>query len=252
MSIGKQLHALGRFGACILAGVPSTTIIPLPLTLALTRRFRREELLKRLHLMVPWARFCLRRILRVDLDTVGREHLPASTRGHVYISNHQSYLDILLLMEVLDTVAFLSKKLVLYIPVIGQCAYAGGTIFFERKDQGSRQQALRETLKMCEESTAVVIFPEGTRSDDGDVREKIHPGAIRAAYQRRLKVIPVGLDGTGEVFPKSMDRLNLDRRVAVTIGEVIDPADFAAARPFVQAVWDRVKQLQAQSRGRRS
>jgi 1-acyl-sn-glycerol-3-phosphate acyltransferase len=250
MAVLRQLHTLGRFGACILAGVPSTTIVPLPLTLALTRRFQREELLKRLHLMVPWARFCLRHILRVHVSVQGQEHLPPSTRGHIYVSNHQSYVDILVLMDVLDTVAFLSKKLVKYIPVIGRCAYAGGTVYFDRGAQGSRQQALRETMRMCAESTAVVIFPEGTRSFNGQLRGKIHPGSIRAAFQRGLKAIPVGLDGTGKVFPKTMDRINLGRTVAVSIGEVIDPAAYDSNEDFVAAVWGRVAELFAQSRAR--
>jgi 1-acyl-sn-glycerol-3-phosphate acyltransferase len=245
-----QLWMLARFSACVLAGVPSTTLIPLPLTLALTRRYRREELLKRLHLMVRWARFCTRHILDMTVLVEGRAHLPRDTRGYMYVSNHQSYVDILLLIDVLDTAAFLSKGLIKFIPVIGQCAYAGGTIYFDRGAQGSRQQALRDTIRMCKESTAVVIFPEGTRSFDGELRRKIHPGAVKAAYIHGLKAIPVGLDGTRRVVPKAMDRVGLGQTVAVTIGEPIDPARFDSAGAFVDAVWGRITELFVASRAR--
>jgi 1-acyl-sn-glycerol-3-phosphate acyltransferase len=245
-----QLRMLARFGACVLAGLPSTTLVPLPLTLALTTRYRREELLKRLHLMVQWARFCTRHVLDMSILVEGRHHLPRDTRGYMYVSNHQSYVDILLLMDVLDTVAFLSKGLIKFIPVIGQCAYAGGTIYFDRRAQGSRQQALRETIRMCQESTAVVIFPEGTRSFDGELRQKIHPGSVKAAYVHKLKVIPVGLDGTRRVVPKTMDRVGLGQTVAVTVGESIDSADFDSARAFVDAVWGRIGELFQESRAR--
>jgi 1-acyl-sn-glycerol-3-phosphate acyltransferase len=249
-SILERAKLVGCAGACIAAGVPSTTLVPLPLTLAVTRRFGREDLLKRMHFMVGWAGFCRKRIFGIELSRVGGENLPRSTRGHMFVSNHQSWIDILVLMESLNTVAFLSKDMIKYIPVIGTCAYAGGTIFFDRKAKDSRLQALRQTLRMCERSTAVVVFPEGTRSFDGELRQKIHPGAIKAAYERGLKVIPVGLDGTCKVLPKSMDRINRGRPVAVTIGEAIDPARFRDVDMWVQGVWGRVTELFHDSRGR--
>jgi len=246
----RRARMLGYAGACILAGVPSTTVVPLPLTLALTRRFGREDRLKRLHFMVGWARFCRKHIFGIELSLVGGEHLPRSTAGHMFVSNHQSWIDILVLMEALNTVAFLSKDVIKYIPVIGQCAYAGGTIFFDRRAKDSRLTALRQTLRMCEQSTAVVVFPEGTRSFDGELRQKIHPGAVKAAYGRGLKVLPVGLDGTCKVLPKSMDRVYPGQRVAVTIGGPIDPADYPDTEAWVAGVWGRVTELFHESRAR--
>ncbi len=237
-----------RGASIVLAGVPSTTLIPLPLTQALSRRFRREELLKGLHLMVPWARFCVRRILEIDVDIQGREHLPRPSRGQMYISNHQSYADIIVLMDALDTVAFLSKKLIRRFPVLGRCAYCGGTVFMERGSQESRSQALGETLRMCQQSTAVVIFPEGTRSADGNLREKIHPRAMREAWRRGLRVVPVGLHGTYRVFPKTMDRVRLGLPVAVRIGPHLDPAEFTDAESFARACWTAVTELHGEAR----
>ena len=242
------LKVLGYTSACVLAGIPTT--FPLHLSLAVTRRFGREDRLKRLHRMVEWAGFCRQQILQVDLDRVGAEHLPLNSRGHMFVSNHQSWIDILVLMESLNTVAFLSKQMVRYIPVLGSCAYAGGTIFINRRLRNSRQQALEETLRMCKESTAVVVFPEGTRSFDGELRQEIHPRAIEAAYEHGLKVIPVAVDGTSKVLPKSMDRLNLGQRVAVTIGEPLKPREFGDSQSWVEAVWGRVTSQFQQSRGR--
>lgn len=246
-----RLRVVARGTACVLAAVPSTTLVPLPLTLALTRRFQREEKLKRLHRMVGWARFCCRQVAGVKLSLVGKEHVPAPSKGYMYVSNHQSYADILVLMDALDTVAFLSKDLVRYIPVVGRCAHAGGTVFFDRKAKDSRREALDETIRMCLESTAVVIFPEGTRSGDGELREKIYPASMRAAYENGLKVVPVGLDGTMEIVPKTMDDFHGGRAVAVTIGEALDGRDYADADAFVDAVWGRVGELFAESRVRR-
>ncbi|MBN2497238.1 MAG: 1-acyl-sn-glycerol-3-phosphate acyltransferase [Deltaproteobacteria bacterium] len=245
-----RLHMLARFGACTVCAGMHSTLIPLPLTLALTRRFERERLLARIHAMQPWAHFCRKHILRIDLDLRGREHLPQPSRGHMFICNHQSYVDILVLMEALDTVAFLSKKLVLYLPFIGQCAYAGGTVFLDRKKNGSRKRALNETLRMCRDSTGVVVFPEGTRSADGSLRREIKAGSMAAAWKQGLSVVPVGLDGTYRVLPKAMDRVGLDQPVAVEIGEVVHPSDFPDADSWVADVWERVIELHHRCRQR--
>ncbi len=252
-SLAGRIHLLARFGGCILAAIPSTILpVPLPLSVLFSRRYRRETALKRLHAMVPWARFCRKRILKMSLDVQGRENIPDIRRGYMFVSNHQSYVDILVLMDALNTVSFLSKDLVKYIPLIGQHAWAAGTIYFNRRDRESRQKALDDTLRMCRESTAVVVFPEGTRSEDGNLREKIYPGAIEAAYQQSLKIIPVGLDGTSFVLPKAMDRVVLHRPVAVTIGEPMDPAGCTDIPSWVESVWQRVRQLHQESRRRLS
>ena len=250
-SMTGRLKVIARGTACVLAAVPSTTLVPLPLTLALTRRFGREERLKRLHYMIPWARFCCRRVAGIKLSVEGKQHVPTpSSKGYMYISNHQSWSDIVVLMDALDTVAFLSKDLVRYIPVVGRCAYAGGTIFFDRRTPGSRRRALEQTMRMCSESTAVVVFPEGTRSSDGELRPKIYPATLRAAFERGLKVVPVGLDGSSKIMSKANDDFHTGQPVAVTIGQAMDGGDFADADAFVEAVWARVGELFAASRQR--
>ncbi|RME24321.1 MAG: 1-acyl-sn-glycerol-3-phosphate acyltransferase [Deltaproteobacteria bacterium] len=250
-SVLGTAHLLGRFGACILAAVPPTLIPPLPLTALFTRRFQREERMKRWHSMVPWARFCRKYILKIALDVHGRENIPEDRRGHMFISNHQSYVDILVLMEALDTVSFLSKDLVRYIPLIAQHSYTAGTIFFDRRNKESRKRALDETLRMCKESTAVVVFPEGTRSADGNLRPKIYPRAMERCHEEGIRIIPVGLDGTFDVVPKSMDRVNLGKKVVVSIGSPLDPASTSTPAEWVDLVWGRVGELFEKSRKRR-
>jgi 1-acyl-sn-glycerol-3-phosphate acyltransferase len=247
-----HLNMLARFVAATAVSVPHAMLpAPLPLTLLLTRRYKREDLLKKIHLMVTWARTVRAHVLGIKLEVVGREHLPRpSSRGMMFVSNHQSYVDIPVLMEALDTVAFLSKDLVAYLPFIGLHAYAGGTIFIKRGSKESRRMALEKTLRMCKESTAVVVFPEGTRSADGQLRQEIRTGSIEAAHQQGLIIIPVGLDGTYRVVPKTMDRVVTGERVAVEVGESIKPDDFSGSAEFAQAVWARVGELHLRCRAR--
>jgi len=246
-----RFEILARIGVGTAAAIPTSVCIPLALTMRLKPRFAREDALRTLHAMEAWARLCRRWVWGIHLDVEGREHLPKPSRGHMYVSNHQSWTDIPVLMEALGTAAFLSKSMIQKVPLIGRCAYAGGSVFVEREDPASRRKALEEVVRMCRESTAVVVFPEGTRSADGELREKIYPASIRRAYELGLKIVPVGLDGTLEVLPKSMDRVNTGERVAVTIGAPLDPADHPDADAWVKAVWGRVGELFVQSRGRR-
>jgi 1-acyl-sn-glycerol-3-phosphate acyltransferase len=244
-----RAHMLARGLAMVAAAIPSTVLVPLPVTQLFTKRFQREERLRDFHFMVAWARFCTERILGIRLDVQGQQNLPRPSRGHMYVSNHQSYTDIVVLMTALDTVAFLSKRVpVRYIPLVGRAAYCGGTVYIDRGSKESREQALQETIRMCEESTAVVVFPEGTRSADGELREKIHPRAMQVARQRGIKLVPVALHGTWRVIPKSMDRVRTGQPVALRIGEILDPAAFDSDASYADACWAAVGELHEQAR----
>ena len=252
--VGAMTKWAGRLQAVvisvlgIIAGIPSMFLVPLPLTVLFTKRYQREERIQRWHFICGWARFCLRYLIGTKVHVVGREHIPKDRRGHLYICNHQSIVDIVVLIDALSTVAFLAKNMVKWVPIAGPCAYAAGSIFVKRGDGSSHRKALKETLRMCRESTAVVIFPEGTRSSDGEIRSQIYPGTIRFAHRLGIKIIPVGLDGTAEVVPKSHDRVVRKQPIAVHIGKPMDPADYPDAKSWVDATWDKVRELFEQSR----
>ena len=124
-TLANRLDVAGTMAACMIAGMPTTMLFPpLPLTLLLTRRYNREDRLQRWHNMIPWARLCARKLLGMNVSRVGAENLPSPSRGHMYVCNHQSYVDILVLMDALETAAFLSKSEILFLPVLGPTAYA--------------------------------------------------------------------------------------------------------------------------------
>jgi 1-acyl-sn-glycerol-3-phosphate acyltransferase len=98
----------------------------------------------------------------------------------------------------------------------------------------------------------VVLFPEGTRSRDGRLREKVHLGAIRAAWERGLEVCPFALDGTRHVFPPTMDRMYPHQRVAIVVGDRLSPGAFADGDAFAEATWAEVGRRFAEARALRS
>jgi stearoyl-CoA desaturase (delta-9 desaturase) len=237
----RRLTSYLRASMIIVAALPSGLLVFL--TLCLCKRFRREDLLTRLHCMTAWARFCVRYILRAEVDVAGAEHLPRSSKGCLYIANHQSVADSLVLIPVIKSVAFLSSDRVRKIPVIGACAHAGGSVFVDRSSVEDRTRALIETIRMCKESTAVLVFPEGRVSPDGRLLEKVFFSTLYRAYAEGLRVIPIGLHGTAGVVPYSMDEIRTGRTVAIRIGQALSPADAADREAFAEACWQRVGEL---------
>ena len=250
-TLAARLECFARFGAVVAATVPTTTLPPMALTALVYRRFRDEERYHRWHRMSGWASFCTRHIMQADVRVQGRERLPTARRGILCVSNHQSYVDIPVIMGALPFLAFLSKDLVAYIPVLGQIAWLGGTIYFNRHRPQGRKKAQEDLLRMCAESTPVVLFPEGTRSRDGHLREKIHLGAIRSAWERGLEVCPFALDGTRHVFPPTMDRMYPHQRVAIVVGDRLSPRDFANGDAYAEATWTEVGRRFAEAKALR-
>jgi 1-acyl-sn-glycerol-3-phosphate acyltransferase len=248
----QKVEAALRAGGVLAAAVPTTSVPPMAVTALFYHRFRDEERFHRLHKMLEWAAFCIRHVLQMDVRVDGLDRLPTDRRRLMFVSNHQSYVDIPLIMGSLRIGAFLSKDLVAYLPVIGQIAWLGGTIYFRRRDPESRRRALQDVLRMCTESTPVVVFPEGTRTRDGELRQAVRPGALRAAWEHGLRIGTFAVDGTWHVFPPSMDRFYAHQRVAIVVGDTLDPADYPDGDAYAAAAWDAVKRDFVRARALRS
>ena len=126
------------------------------------------------------------------------------------------------------------------LPIVGHIAWMAGTVYFSRRSIKDRKKALADVIRMCESSTPVALFPEGTRSVDGRLREKTHLGAVRTCWERGIRVCPFAFHGTRYVFPHTMDRYHGHQRVALVVGETLDPADHPDADSFARAAWDEV------------
>jgi len=247
-SPGKRIHMVLRWLSVWLASLPTTTVPPMLLTAIAYRRFRNEELFQRMHSVLQWAEFSARRCLQMDIRIRGGERAPRDRSKLMFISNHQSYVDIPMIMGTMRIGAFLSKSLVACLPVIGQIAWLAGTIYFSRRSERSRKKALEDVVRMSERSTPVALFPEGTRSVDGNLREKIHLGAVKACWERGVRVATFAFHGTRYCYPPTMDRYYGHQRVALVVGGTFDPADYPDADAFASATWDEVKRRFAEAR----
>jgi 1-acyl-sn-glycerol-3-phosphate acyltransferase len=132
----------------------------------------------------------------VRLEVEGVEKIDPSKR-YVIASNHLSQFDIPLLFSVLPLHGrFLSKKEVFKIPLVGQAMRTIGIIEIDRASGGSSRQAINQGVKIAaERGYSLIVFPEGTRSTNGELLP-FKKGAFRIAIDTGLPLVPVIIDGT--------------------------------------------------------
>ncbi len=142
----------------------------------------------------------LARLLGVRVHMHGLERLEARGDGpYIFTPNHQSHFDIAALLGHLPgTIRFASKKELFNEPILGMVMRTMGMIPVDRDDP-SAAFALLERVKANRHST--VIFPEGTRSRDGELLP-FKKGAFVAAINLGIPVVPVVCTGGTSVMPK--------------------------------------------------
>jgi len=147
-----------------------------------------------------WARWILR-AGGVRLEVGGLENVePGKT--YIYLVNHQSNLDVLaLILSMPTSFRIVAKKFLFYIPIFGQCIWLMGMIPIDRKRRSSAILSLQKAARRISSGTSVIFFPEGTRSTDGKLLP-FKKGAFVIAAQAKVPVVPVTVEGSGELLPK--------------------------------------------------
>lgn len=133
----------------------------------------------------------------------GLERLNGSEGPFVVVFNHQSYLDIPVLVNSLPLqLRFVGKRELLKVPFFGSTVRRSGHIFIERSDPNDSMKGLSEAGNAMRQSgVSVVMAPEGTRSTSGGLLP-FKKGAFILALESGLPILPVVIMGTREIMPK--------------------------------------------------
>jgi 1-acyl-sn-glycerol-3-phosphate acyltransferase len=143
-------------------------------------------------------------------------HTPA-----VIISNHQSFLDILVSTMLHPKVILLTSEWVWNSPVFGAVVRMGDYYPVAEGAEGS----IDKLRKKVQEGYSIVVYPEGTRSPDASIK-RFHKGAFYIAEQMGLDILPIVLHGTGYTMSKN-DFLLKDGTITVKYLPRIKAADTA-------------------------
>jgi len=181
---------------------------------------------------IPKASDCMARIwamlmLKTSGVRVEVEGLDNIRPGvpNVYMSNHLSHFDAVSLLSVLPLgVKFLAKKELARIPFLGWAMYALGYIFVERGNQLESFKRIDKGVKKVREGTSVLVFAEGTRSQDGNL-QPFKKGGFVMAIKAGVDIIPISISGSREVLPRGSLRVN-PGMVKVVIGSPIPSSDY--------------------------
>ena len=143
-----------------------------------------------------------------------------TSRPHVYAANHASALDIPVLYVNLPfqfRIAF--KKELLSYPVVGWHLKRSGQVCIDQQNPSHSISSIRAALKGLKGGLPLVIFPEGGRTPDGEIKPFL-AGAFFLAIKAQVDVVPVALVGTYELLPMNTYHIKC-RPLEMRVGEPI-------------------------------
>lgn len=150
-----------------------------------------------------FARFWSRLIMKTIFSPVkvtGLDRIDAS-KPHVYAVNHASALDIPVLYVYLPfQFRIVFKKELLKYPIVGWHLRRSGQVCIDQQNPGGSIASIRSALKSLKSGMPLVIFPEGGRTPDGEIKPFM-PGAFFLAIKAQVDIVPVALVGTYELLP---------------------------------------------------
>ncbi len=128
----------------------------------------------------------------------GKEHLPKE--GALFLANHQSFLDPLLIgVHLQRPVSYLARDSLFRLPVIGWILKKTYVMSIRRESAGT--ESLRKSIARLEHGFYVGMFPEGTRSPDGLIGE-LKPGFVALTRRAKVPIVPIGIAGAFEAMPR--------------------------------------------------
>jgi 1-acyl-sn-glycerol-3-phosphate acyltransferase len=164
-----------------------------------------------------WA-LCRTNFTKVVVE--GREHADPNT-SFVIMSNHQSLFDTLAIYgHLFRQFRWVMKKELRQVPVLGWACDEIGHIYIDRSNREAAIASLREAQEKLEPGVSVLFFPEGHRSDDGQLGE-FKKGGFKMALQMGLPILPITVSGAADVLP-AQSLMLLPGTIRITIHEPVE------------------------------
>lgn len=169
-------------------------------------------------IMRCWA-FVLSKLMGLSFSLHGAEKVVPGT-SYIVTPNHQSNTDILALVLVLPTrFRWVLKKSLLRIPLFGWALGRTGAIAIDRSNRSQSVESLRRAPEKLKGGWSVLIYPEGTRTPDGQLLP-FKKGAFMMAVQTGIPILPVTTNGAFKVLPRDTIWFR-PGHITVTIGDPI-------------------------------
>ena len=148
-----------------------------------------------------WSRLtCM--VLLIPVKVRGKENLEKDT-SYVFLANHQGSFDIFLVYGYVGrNFKWMMKKSLRKMPFVGKACEAAGFIFVDKSSPRKVYETIKNAEKVLQGGTSMVVFPEGARTYTGKMRD-FKRGAFQMADQMQMPVVPMTIDGSFEILPRT-------------------------------------------------
>lgn len=165
------------------------------------------------------------RLLGIKINVKGLDNIP-ETGSILYVGNHQSMADPPVMLAVIPRpCAFICKEELDGIPLFSRWVAALGSFFLPREESRKSLEVILGASKLLKKyDHGMCIFPEGTRSDHGDMRP-FKPGSLKIATKSGAAIVPFALENTIKVLPRGSFFFKPEA-VTVTFLPAILPEDY--------------------------
>ncbi|MCI9008007.1 MAG: 1-acyl-sn-glycerol-3-phosphate acyltransferase [Lachnospiraceae bacterium] len=160
-----------------------------------------------------------------DITYIGRENIPKD-QAVLYVGNHNSYFDILLTYsQCPDLTGYVAKSEMLRYPLLRDWMKRLYCLFLDRTDMRAGLQTILTGIDYIKQGISVCIFPEGTRSRDGQM-QPFKEGSMKMAQKTGCPIIPMAITNSAEIFENHLPRVK-PCRVIVEYGAPIYPKELS-------------------------
>jgi 1-acyl-sn-glycerol-3-phosphate acyltransferase len=162
------------------------------------------------------------------VKVIGKEKVQKN-QSYVIVANHQSHYDIFVIYGWMPVdFRWVMKIQLLKVPFLGYSCYKIGHIFIDRSNSEKAKESINAAKDRIKGGTSIMFFPEGTRSNDGKLRE-FKKGAFKFALDMSLPILPVTIVGSRNVLP-ARTLLLFPGRAKLVVHDPIDTTGYTEDR----------------------
>lgn len=163
-------------------------------------------------------------LVGVRVEVNGGEHLKKD-QAYIFTPNHQSFIEVPLMVTYIGrNPGYLAKKEVFKYPIFGYGIRLIGVIPVDRQHSASAVESARQATANLKKGKSYVVYPEGTRSPDGNLLP-FKKGAFMMAIEAGVPVVPVSISGASAIMPKQQIKI-YPSTVRITLHEPIETSEY--------------------------
>jgi len=172
-----------------------------------------------------WAK-AIFKTMNINVRIIGLDALDKNA-NYIFAPNHASSLDIPLILGSLPFwIVPISKIEIKWIPFLGWAMQAAGHVFVDRRDHEKAMLSINKIKdSLVENPRSILIFPEGSRSNDGNVNQ-FKTGGLSLGISTRIPIVPIAIEGTFESLSKHSKKF-VNKPLTINMGSPVDTRKYS-------------------------